>query len=314
VETGTVIPILAAAVRSGTPILYAALGEILTEKCGVMNIGLEGIMLMGALFGFVVSAETANPWLGLSAAFGIGLCLGLIHAFLCVTLLGNQVVCGLAMTMFGAGASALAGRSYIGMTIPGISGWNVPFLSEIPVIGRVFFSQDALIYASFVLVPVMFFFLGCTRPGMNLRAVGDNPRAADAVGLRVARIRYFYTMLGAGLVALGGAYMSVVYNKFWAEGMIAGRGWIAVAMVIFAIWNPFQAVLGAYLFGGVEAFQLRLQTAGTTIPAPLLMMLPYAMTIVTLIFISVGSGGTKRSSSLCAPAALGLPFHREERE
>lgn len=307
----TFISILGAAVRSGTPILYATLGEIVTEKSGVMNLGLEGIMLMGALSGFVVSLNTGNPWLGLLGAFGMGVCLGLVHAFLSVTLGSNQVVCGLAMTMFGAGASALVGRSYIGMTIKGLGRLDVPFLSELPLVGKVFFSQDIMVYFSFCLVVLLFCFFNYTRPGMNLRAVGDNPKAADAMGLPVARIRYIYTALGAGLVALGGAYMSIVYNKFWAEGMTAGRGWIAVAMVIFAIWNPFQAALGAYLFGGVEAFQLRLQAAGTSIPAPLLMMLPYVMTILVLLFISIRKG---RSVSLGAPAALGLPFYREERD
>lgn len=307
----TLISILGAAVRSGTPILYATLGEILTEKGGVMNLGLEGIMLMGALSGFAVSLSTGNPWLGLVAAFGVGACLGLVHAFLSVTLGSNQVVCGLAMTMFGSGASALMGRSYIGMKIQGIDGFAVPWLSDLPVVGKVFFAQDIMVYASYVLVILLFCFFNYTRPGMNLRAVGDNPKAADAMGLPVARIRYCYTILGAGLVALGGAYMSVIYNRFWAESMTAGRGWIAVAMVIFAIWNPFQAALGAYLFGGTEAFQLRLQTAGTSIPAPLLMMLPYIMTILVLLFISMGRG---RRVLLSAPAALGLPFYREERD
>lgn len=307
----TLVSILAAAVRSGTPILYASLGEIVTEKAGVMNLGLEGIMLMGALSGFVVSLKTGNPWLGLIGAFCVGACLGLIHALLCVTLGSNQVVAGLAMTLFGTGASALIGRGYIGMTIRGIGAFPVPFLSNLKGVGRVLFSQDALVYFSYALVVLLFCFFNYTRSGMNLRAVGDNPKAADAQGLPVARIRYFYTVLGAGLVALGGAYMSIVYNKFWAEGMTAGRGWIAVAMVIFAIWNPFQAALGAYLFGGMEAFQLRLQAAGTTIPAPLLMMLPYVMTIVVLLFIAVWKG---RSVSLSAPAALGIPFYREERD
>jgi simple sugar transport system permease protein len=307
----TLVSILAAAVRSGTPILYATLGEILTEKSGVMNLGLEGIMLMGAFSGFAVSLSAGSAWLGLLAAFGVGACLGLIHAFLSVCLGGNQVVCGLAMTMFGGGASALMGRSYIGMTIRGFDGFRVPLLSELPIVGRAFFAQDVMVYASWVLVILLFCFLTLTRPGMNLRAAGDNPKAADAMGLPVVRLRCLYTVLGAGLTALGGAYMSVVYNRFWAEGMTAGRGWIAVAMVIFAIWNPFQAAVGAYLFGGVEAFQLRLQAAGTSVPAPLLMMLPYAMTILVLLFISVGKG---RRVFWGAPAALGIPFHREERE
>ncbi|MDR2522125.1 MAG: ABC transporter permease [Synergistaceae bacterium] len=303
--------ILAAAVRSGTPILYAALGEILTEKSGVMNLGLEGIMLMGAFSGFAAASASGSPWVGLLAAFGIGVCLGLIHAFLTVSLGGSQVVAGLAMAMFGSGTSALMGRGYVGAGIEGIGAWRVPFLSELPVAGRVLFSQDVMVYASFCLAFLLYGFFWGTRPGMNLRAVGDSPQAADAMGLPVARIRCVCTALGAGLTALGGAYMSVAYNKFWAEGMAAGRGWIAVAMVIFSIWNPLQAVLGAYLFGGVEAFQLRLQAAGTSVPTPLLMMLPYVMTILVLLFISIAGKGRL---SLNAPAALGVPFHREERD
>ena len=308
----TLVSILASAVRSGTPILYATLGEIMTEKSGVMNLGLEGIMLMGAFSGFAASYSTGSPWLGLLAAFVTGTCLGLIHAFLTVSLRSNQVVCGLAMSVFGGGVSALMGRGYIGQTIPGLGGYDIPFFSEIPVVGRVLFSQDVMVYASLCLTPLLFFFLRRTRPGLNLRAVGDSPKAADALGLSVARIRYLYTILGAGLVALGGAYMSIIYNKFWAESMTAGRGWIAIAMVIFAIWNPFQAALGAYLFGGVDAFQLRLQTAGTSIPTALLMMLPYVMTILVLLFISIVGKG--RKVSLSAPAALGIPFYREERD
>jgi simple sugar transport system permease protein len=308
----TLAAISASAVRSGTPILYATLGEILTEKSGVMNLGLEGIMLMGALSGFIASFSTGNPWLGLLAAFGTGACLGLIHAVLTVSLGSNQVVCGLAMTVFGGGTSALMGRGYVGRTIPGMRGYDIPFLSDIPIVGRMFFSHDAMVYASLCLVPLLFFFMKRTRPGLNLRVAGDSPKAADALGLSVVRIRYFYTVFGAGLVALGGAYMSIVYNKFWAEGMTAGRGWIAVAMVIFSIWNPFQAALGAYLFGGVDAFQLRLQAGGTSIPAPLLTMLPYIMTILVLLFISIVGKG--RKVSLAAPAALGIPFYREEKD
>ena len=305
----TMTMILAAAVRSGTPILYAALGEILTEKGGILNLGLEGIMLMGAYSGFAVSLASGSPWLGFLAAFIVGGLMGLIHAFLCVSLNGNQVVSGLALTMFGTGVSSLLGRNYVGFTIQGLQRWSVPVLSDIPVIGQILFSQDALVYLSFILVAVMYFFLNSTRPGLNLRAVGDDPRAADAMGLPVVRIRYLYTVIGAGIVALGGAYMSVIYNKFWIEMMTAGRGWIAVAMVIFAIWNPIQAAVGAYLFGGIEALQLRLQATGTMIPMAVLLAMPYVITLFVLIVISIRKG-----SGANAPASLGVPFYREERE
>ncbi len=306
-----IIPILAAAVRSGTPILYATLGEILTEKSGISNLGLEGIMLVGAFTGFSVSLSTGSSLIGLAGAFAAGVLMSAIHAFICITLKGNQVVSGLALTMFGTGASSLLGRSYIGVTIPGLARFPIPVLSDIPYIGPILFNHDPLIYASYVLVGFLCWFLVSTRTGLNLRAAGDNPRAADAMGLNVSRIRYAATLVGGGIVALGGAYMSVVYNKMWAEAMTAGRGWIAVALVIFAIWNPGRAMLGAYLFGGVEAFQLRLQATGTSIPAPLLMMLPYITTILVLFIISVKKG---RGLIFGAPASLGVPFFREERD
>ncbi|WP_024822903.1 ABC transporter permease [Aminobacterium mobile] len=305
------IPILTAAVRSGTPILYATLGEIVTEKAGILNLGLEGIMLVGAYTGFAVTYHLGSPWLGVAMAFVVGALLSLIHAFISITMKGNQVVSGLALTMFGTGASSLLGRSYIGFTIEGLNKIPLPGLSQIPVIGPVLFNNDALIYGSFILVFFLYWFFLRTRNGLNLRAVGDNPQAADAMGISVDKTRYLYTLIGGGIVAVGGAYMSIAYTKMWAELMTAGRGWIAVALVIFAIWNPMRAALGAYLFGGVEAFQLRLQAAGTSIPTPLLMMLPYILTIVVLFFISVSQG---KGILFGAPSSLGQPFFREERD
>lgn len=303
--------ILTAAVRSGTPILYATLGEILTEKVGVLNLGLEGIMLLGAYTGFSTAYFTGCAWIGVGAAFFVGTLLGLLHATLSVSLKGNQVVSGLAITMFGTGASSLLGRTMVGFTIPGIPKQPIPVLSQIPLFGRVFFDHDILVYGSYILVLFFCWFYSSTRPGLYLRAVGDSPRAADAMGISVSRNRYLYTMIGGGIVAVGGAYMSLAYTKMWAELMVAGRGWIAVALVIFSIWNPARAVLGAYLFGGVEAFQLRLQAAGTTIPAPILMMLPYVMTIIVLFIIAIRQG---KGLIFGAPASLGVPFHREERD
>lgn len=305
------VTILSAAVRSGTPILYATLGEILTERSGVMNLGLEGLMLMGAFTGFSVTYSTGNPWFGIVAAFIIGMCFTLIHAFLSITMGANQVVSGLALTMAGTGASSLLGRNYIGETIKGFHAVPVPGLSDIPVIGSVFFDHDPLVYISFLLVIILTFFIGHTRSGLDLRAVGDSPRSADSVGLNVQKIRYVYTLIGGGIVAVGGAYMSVAYTKMWGDLMTAGRGWIAVALVIFAIWHPIRAAFGAYLFGGVTAFQLRLQTAGTNIPTNLLMILPYVLTIIVLFFISVRQG---KGILFGAPAALGQPYYREERE
>jgi simple sugar transport system permease protein len=305
------VSILAAAVRSGTPVLYSVMGEMLTERSGVMNLGIEGIMLLGAFAGFSVTRSSGDPVLGLAASFLAGALVTAIHAFLCVTAGANQVVSGLALSLFGGGMSAMLGRSHIGETIRGLTPFEFPVLGRIPLIGPVFFRHDALVYASYVLVAAMCFFIFRTRPGMNLRAIGENPRAADAMGISVRRARYIYTMTGGGLCGLAGGYLSVVYAQMWVEGMTAGRGWIAVALVIFGIWHPLRGMLGCYLFGGIDAFQMRLQAAGTSAPAPLLMMLPYLTTLCVLIFISIRKrSGTPRG----APASLGVPFRREERE
>ena len=303
--------VLAAAVRSGTPVLYASLGEVLSERAGVMNLGLEGIMLVGAYAGFAVTHATGNPWIGLAAAFGAGCLITVIHAFLCITMMCNQVVSGLAMVLTGYGLSALMGRNVIGQTIQGLAPWKLPFLSSIPFAGPIFFSHNAMVYLSFVLIAFLCWFLFCTSHGLNLRAVGENPRAADAMGLPVVAVRYFYCIAGGGLAGLGGGYLSVVYAQMWIEGMTSGRGWIAVALVIFGLWNPMRVACGAYLFGGVEALQLRLQAMGSTVSTSLLMTLPYLMTIIVLTAVSVKAG---KGRLLGAPAALGIPFRREDRE
>jgi simple sugar transport system permease protein len=305
------ISILAAAVRSGTPALYSVAGEIMTERSGVMNLGLEGIMLIGAYAGFSVTRGTGDPFLGLAASFICGALVTLIHAFLCVTIGANQVVSGLALSMFGGGMSAMLGRNHIGETIRGLAPFEFPVLGRIPLIGRIFFRHDVLVYASYALVAAMCFFIFKTRPGMNLRAVGENPRAADAMGLSVWRTRYIYTLAGGGLSGLAGGYLSVVYAQMWVEGMTAGRGWIAVALVIFGTWHPLRGMLGCYLFGGIDALQMRMQASGTSVPAPLLMMLPYLTTLCVLTFISVRKRSGVPSG---APASLGVPFRREERE
>ena len=303
--------VLASAVRSGTPVLYASLGEVLSERAGVMNLGLEGIMLVGAYAGFAVTHATGNPWIGLAAAFGAGCLITVIHAFLCITMMCNQVVSGLAMVLTGYGLSALMGRKVIGQTIQGVTAWNLPFLSYIPFVGPIFFRHNAMVYFSFILIAFLCWFLFRTSHGLNLRAVGENPRAADAMGLPVTAIRYFYCIAGGGLAGLGGGYLSVVYAQMWIEGMTSGRGWIAVALVIFGLWNPMRVACGAYLFGGVEALQLRLQAMGSTLSTSLLMTLPYLMTIIVLAAVSVKAG---KGRLLGAPAALGIPFRREDRE
>ncbi|MDL2298192.1 ABC transporter permease [Synergistaceae bacterium OttesenSCG-928-D05] len=306
-----IIPILAAAVRSGTPILYATLGEVLSERAGVMNLGLEGVMLTGAYAGFAVTKATGDPWLGLVASFFAGAAITLIHAFLCITLMCNQVVSGLALVMTGYGLSALLGRSIIGETISGMASWSIPILSDIPFFGPVFFQHNPMVYVSYLLVVFLCWFIFRTRWGLNLRAVGENPRAADAMGLSVTKIRYLYTLVGGGLAGVGGGYLSVVYAQMWIEGMTSGRGWIAVALVIFGLWNPARAAFGAYLFGGVEALQLRMQAMGSSISASLLLTLPYLMTIIVLTVVSIRAG---KGVKLGTPAALSVPFRREDRD
>jgi simple sugar transport system permease protein len=305
------IPIFAAAVRSGTPVLYSVMGEILSERSGVMNLGLEGVMLIGAFSGFAATRATGDPMLGLVSSFAAGSLVTLVHAFLCVTLGANQVVSGLALSMFGGGMSALLGRNHIGETIKGLSPVRIPLLGDIPVVGPVLFRHDVMVYASYVTVVFLCFFIFRTRAGMNLRAVGENPRAADAMGLSVSRIRYIYTLAGGGLSGLAGGYLSVVYTQMWVEGMTAGRGWIAVALVIFGLWHPARGAFGCYLFGGIDALQMRMQAAGARIPAPMLLMLPYLTTLAVLTFISVRK---RQGVLLGAPASLGNPFRREERE
>jgi simple sugar transport system permease protein len=275
-----------------------------------MNLGLEGLLLVGALTGFWTAFVTGNPYLAITVAFLAGVALSAVHAFLCVSLGANQVVSGLAVTMFGTGVSSLLGRGMVGETIKGLGVVQLPLLSQIPIFGKVLFSHDILVYLSYILIALIAWFLQVTRAGLNLRAVGEDPHVVESVGVDPVRLRYIYTLIGGGLAAVGGAYLSVVYTKMWGDQMSAGRGWIAVALVIFAVWHPLRAAFGAYLFGGVTALQLRIQAAGTSIPAPLLLMLPYLFTIFVLFVISARKG---RGIILGAPAALGVPYQREER-
>ncbi len=302
--------VLAAAIPAGTAILYACLGELLAERAGVLNLGVEGMMLMGALGGFAVCYWTDSAWIGALGALAVGAAMAAIHAVLTVSLRANQVVSGLALTLFGAGLSSYLGRNLVGQPAPDrFSDLAIPLLHEIPGLGRILFKQDALVYISFVLVPLLWLWIYRTRQGLELRAVGERPEAADAMGVSVARLRYGYVMIGGALAGLGGAAISLGTNPGWTEGMTAGRGWIAVALVIFAGWNPARAALGAYLFGGVEAAQFRLQSIGIGVSPFFLNMLPYLFTILVLV-LATGEAARRR---LGAPAALGRPYLREER-
>jgi simple sugar transport system permease protein len=308
-EQAFFIAILSSAIIAGTPILYAALGELLTEKAGVTNLGVEGMMLIGAVSGFMATIVTGNTWLGLGAAAVAGGAMGLIHAVLTVSLRANQVVSGLALTLFGSGLSGYLGKAYIGIPVQEpFRGISLPLLGELPLLGPVLFRHDLLVYLSWGLVLALGFFLKRTRAGLVLQAVGENPGAADSLGIHVFALRYFYVIVGGALCGIGGAYLSLASAPSWLENMTAGRGWIAVALVIFALWRPERALVGAYLFGGIDALGFHLQAAGVQLSHFFLQMLPYLFTITVLTVVMARRGGR-----LAAPGALGLPYDREER-
>ncbi|MFZ7124901.1 MAG: ABC transporter permease [Desulfobacterales bacterium] len=293
------IPLMAAAIQSGTPILFATLGEILTERSGILNLGVEGMMIVGALAGFMTAKATGNPWLGFAASGAAGLMISAFHGTVCIGFLGNQVVSGLALTLFGTGLANYFGTPLIGQTAPGFGPAILPVLGQIPILGPTLFRQDPLVYVSLLLAPLLWILLQRTRWGLELRAAGEHPDAALAAGVPVGLYRWAGVLSGGFLVGLGGGYLSLAYTHLWTNGLSAGRGWIAVALVIFAFWRPGRAILGAYFFGGVMAFQLRLQASGTHLPSSLLLMLPYGLTILVLVFSSWWGRGSN------APEALG---------
>lgn len=304
-----IIPILAAAIRAGTPIFYATLGEIFAERSGVLNLGLEGIMLVGALTGFMVARLTGDPWLGVTAGLLAGGILSLIHAILSISLRAEQIVSGLALAIFGVGLSGFLGRGMVGKTVSGLPPLPLPILSDIPFLGPIFFRHDILVYISFLLAPLAWLILYKTKPGLDIRSVGESPETADALGVSIPLVRYLSVFVGGLMAGVGGAYLSLVYTPLWTENMTAGRGWIAIALVIFAGWHPLKAVIGSYLFGGVNALQLRIQAVGTSIPAHLLMMTPYIFTLLVLVIAT----REKVRRRMGAPAALGIPFVRGEK-
>nr|MCU0554432.1 ABC transporter permease [Syntrophales bacterium] len=286
-EMDALTALLAAAVAAGTPLLYAALGEILCERSGVLNLGVEGMMLVGAVCGFLAAVETKSPGAGVVAAMLAGGALAAVHAFMTVTLRVNQIISGLALALFGTGVSSYLGKHLIGVPLP-VNPVPLPIsgLAEIPFLGPVLFRQDPLVYASYLLVPLTWFWIHRTRPGLHLRAAGENPATADAMGVSVYRVRYGCILAGGMLAGLGGAYLSLFYAPCWVENMTAGRGWIALALVVFATWRPARVLVGAYLFGGVTMLQLYLQGIGVEAPSQLMSMAPYLATIVVLALIS----------------------------
>jgi len=302
--------VLAAAMMSGVAILYAGLGETLAERSGVLNLGVEGMMLMGALAGFAVCTWTGSAWIGMLGAMVMGAAMAAIHALLTVSFLANQVVSGLALTIFGGGLSSFLGTGLVGKPAPDrFAKIDLPLLGDIPWIGNILFNQNVLIYIAYFLVPAMWWFVYRSRPGLNLRAVGENPATADAMGLNITRIRYTYVLLGGVFAGIGGAAISLATNPGWSDGMTAGRGWIAVALVIFGGWNPARVALGAFLFGAVEAGQFRLQGVNVPVSSFFLNMLPYVFTVAVLVFSTVRT----RNRRVGQPAALGKAYIREER-
>ncbi len=304
-----IISPLKVAIEAGTPLLIASLGELYAERAGVLNLGVEGMMIMGALTGFIVTLATESPWLGLLAAMAVGALLAAAHAFACVSLYANQVISGLALSMLGMGLSGLLGKRFVGIPLNiTLRAVPIPLLHEIPIVGPVFFEHDPVVYMSYLMVVLLWFVLHRTKVGIMIKAVGENPAAADVAGVNVYAVRYACTIFGGAMAGLAGAYLSLAHIPMWVENMTAGRGWIAVALVIFATWDPLRALVGAYLFGGVEALQYWLLPWG--IDPCILGMLPYIATIVVL----VAMGASERfRRAMSAPSALCKPYIREER-
>ena len=307
------ISFLTAAVIAGTPLVFATLGEIMTEKAGNTNLGVEGMMFIGAIIGFLVGLSSNNPLLAMLGAAAAGGAGALLYAFLTVSLRANQIVCGLTLTIFGEGFASFLGQSVMGSLVPaGIQTFfrprPIPVLSSIPYIGEIFFTQDVFVYFGYVLILAATIYLFKTKQGLNLRAVGESAASADASGINVTAYKYIHIVLGGALCGLGGAYMSLVTVPVWQENIIAGRGWIAVALVIFASWNPIKALIGGFLFGGLSIIGFRLQSMGIHVSQYLIDMLPYAATIIIVIIST-----RKNKKEDMAPADLGNAYFREER-
>lgn len=294
------VSILAATVQSGTPVLYATLGEMFTERAGVLNLGVEGLMITGAFIAFIVVYSTGNPWLAALAAGAGAALFAAIHGLICLVFQGNQVVSGLALTIFGLGFADYLGTPYLGTATEGFRTFSVPFLGDIPLLGPIFFQHDALVNLSYFIAPALWLILHKTALGLSLRATGENPATAISSGINAIAMRWIGILVGGFLVGLGGAYLSLAYTHLWTPNLTAGRGWIAVALVIFAFWRPGRAVFGAYLFGGVMALQLRLQALGSALPSSLMLMLPYILTLVALVWASARGKGQN------APMGLGI--------
>lgn len=302
-DFGSISPVLllASLMVAATPLLLAATGELVVERSGVLNLGVEGMMITGAICGFATAVNTGSPLLGMAAAAGGGAALSLLFALLTQFALANQVASGLSLTLFGLGLSALMGQGYQGIKPPPFPELHIPFISDLPFVGGILFSHDLMVYLGLLICAVVWAMLKYSRAGLILRAVGENHDAAHALGYNVVLIRICAIMFGGACAGLGGAYISLIRVPQWTEGMTAGIGWIALALVVFASWKPERVLLGAYLFGGVTVIQLNLQAAGVAIPVEYLAMSPYLITILVLVIMSADRNR--------APGSLGRPFH-----
>ena len=305
-ESSILTSILFATIVAGTPLIIVALGQLIAEKAGVLNLGAEGMMSMGAIAGFAISFETGSVWLGVLGGMAAGALMSYLFAVVVLTLMGNQVATGLALSILGVGLSAFIGKPYESEILPTIEAIRIPLLADIPIIGEPLFAQQSLVYFSWVLFGAIVWFLYRSRPGLVLRAVGESPSSAHSIGYPVIRIRYLATIFGGAMAGIGGAFLSVFYTPLWVEGMVAGRGWIAIALVVFATWRPFRVMIGAYLFGGVMVAQLFVQGSGLeiNIPSQFLSSLPYLATIIVLVIISRDQNTVR----LNAPVSLGKPY------
>jgi len=296
--------ILLTIATAATPLLIAAIGELVVERSGVLNLGVEGMMVMGAVCGFGAAFVTGSPWIGVGAGILAGTAMAALFALLTLGIAANQVATGLALTLLGLGLSGMIGEPFVGRSGAKMPVLDIPVLSDIPLIGRLVFGQDPIFYASILLVIGVSWFLFGTRAGLTLRSVGDNHNSAHALGIPVLRYRLLAVLFGGACAGLAGAHLSLVYTPQWVENMSAGRGWIALALVVFASWRPWRVVAGAYLFGAVSIGQLHAQALGFGIPSQFLSALPYLATIVVLVLIS----RNRRLTLINTPACLGQPF------
>ena len=300
------VAMLALTLSAGTPLVFAGLGELVAEKAGVLNLGVEGMMLVGAVAAVAATLASGSATLGFAAGALAGAVLALAFAVVALSLRASQVATGLALTILGVGLSAFWGKRYEGIPLGALAPGPLELgaLADVPVLGPSLFRQNALVYLSLLAFVLITLFLYRTKAGLALRAIGESPESAHAIGFRVLRIRYLATLFGGAMAGVGGAYLSVVYTPTWVEGMVAGRGWIALALVVFATWRPARVLVGAYLFGGVTQAQLQGQALGVSLPSELMSSLPYLATIVVLVLISRDPALVR----LNAPAALGRPF------